>query len=292
MERIALVDLANCAYKTHFYYAARYVGEEGEVIRPIWHIVCLHEWLQGLYDKYQSILLCCDPVVSFRKVIFSGYKAGRLRDVADDPVKGFNIMGDLDVMLSLFTGGPNVYAVRGGDLEADDVIASWLWNLWATGVEVDVYSSDKDVLLNPGPWHWFPSMVEGEVNRIEYLGKVTGGGLYWYLPLLWKVVRGDVSDNIVQGVKRFPGSLLRQCCDRSCRDWTGHGFPSFEFLYGCLRGGDIPAKWVEAVEGAREQLSLNYELMRPRVVPITDFELVKSDPGIYAEFKARMEAAA
>ena len=259
---IALCDLSWVAYKYRHYYKDSCRRDNNGQIFPVGHVYGTINIVQQLASQYKSVILSVDSHAPHRFEALPEYKSGR-HSPTGDPYEDYRIMTDLMNILKICTYQSNVFYIKHDGLESDDIIASWLAssvsnNDW----DLSCYFNDVDILQTPGKYHWFRSFHEPEVDRASYLKEKFGLDLD-YLPVWWKVVRGDQSDGIPSSIPRFPSKKLVGLCLEAAT-----GLPK-----------DIPwfmQKIGYPFEGAaqiRGNVQRNYDVVCPKVISISEFKL-------------------
>ena len=253
---VAIVDFSWVLYTFRYSYNDMARVVEGKNYFPIGHVYGAIRVIQELARHFKVVILSIDSRSPYRYSLLPGYKSGR-HTPKGDPYEDYPIMTDLWNVLKLCTYQRNVFYIKHTDLESDDIIASWI----ASSVsdekrDLYCYFNDVDILQTPGRYHWFRSFHEPEVDRSGYLREKFGLDLN-YLPVWWKVVRGDRSDGIPSSIPRFPTKKLIEICLEAVGDER-----------------DVP--WFISKIGeetVRADVERNYFVVCPRIVPLSDFRL-------------------
>jgi len=238
---------------------------------PAGHVYGTIHVIKELASQYKAVILSVDSRSQHRYEVLPEYKSGRHAPTGN-PYDDYKIMTDLMNILKLCTYKSNVFYIKHEGMESDDIIASWI-DATNSDDSKDLYCyfNDVDILQTHGNYHWFRSFSEPEVDRSEYLNGKFGLDMD-YLPVWWKVVRGDPSDGIPSSVPRFPSKKLRLLCSES----AGKDIPWFmqKIGYpGIISGGDI---W--------RNMERNLKVIEPKIIPIDEFKLkrlgISYDDGI------------
>jgi len=233
------------------------------VLLPIGHIYGALSIIQQLSKQFKAVILCVDSPVPHRYEVLPEYKSGRHIAVGN-PFEDYNIMSDLLNVLKLCTFSKNVFYIKHEGMESDDILASWIataGDKW----DLHCYFIDNDILQTKGSYHWYRSFHESETDRREYVKGRYGINLD-YLPIWYKVVRGDASDCIPAAIPRFSSKKLVSICEASENDCFGVGW-FYEAVGLITKGGKvINQKLVDAV-------SRNLSVVSPRILDTSDFKL-------------------
>jgi 5'-3' exonuclease len=165
--------------------------------------------------------------------------------------------------------------VKHEGLEADDVIVSWLGtSLEDSSKDWSAYFNDNDILQVKGKYHWFRSFHEPEADRKSYIEGKYGFALD-YLPVWYKVFRGDASDKVPASIPRIPGKSILRICSSLKPGAT---------LKDLVSELSFRGQWSKAFSWVADQvkdegselyqaLVRNYAVVCPKTVPVTDFRL-------------------
>jgi len=165
--------------------------------------------LLNLSTFYDRVILAID-LDSNRKTVYPEYKAHRVKPDAS-PYDSYRIRQHTPQLLGIASCLPNVYFCRHEGLEADDIINA----LIDRGDQIDVFGSDNDLLQSRKPFRMFKDLVKDQPvfvdipAYIETKYKLEG---FTFLPIWYKVVRGDSSDNLPPAAPRYNGKLLAKMC--------------------------------------------------------------------------------
>lgn len=190
-------------------------------------------------------------------------------------------------ILKLCTSLKNVFYVKEPELEADDIIASFIVDsVDNRDRDYSCFFRDKDILQNFGYYSWYDKMVGRPVNRNEYLVKVLGfDSSFDYHPLPVKVLKGDQSDGIPNRVPRFPAAYLQRVCELVPR-----GDYSFDSVIAALkevRDNQCNSTWKDRLSSLDDESSklykdlyLNYQMVVPihRSVRSFKYKQIGTDP--------------
>ena len=252
---VAIIDFSWILYKFRQYYkeTCRF-DYEGRYF-PIGHVYGTIHVVQQLASQYKAVFLCVDSRSKHRYEVLPDYKSGR-HSPTGDPYEDYKIMTDLMNILKLCTYQGNVFYIKHEGMESDDIIASWIASSGSSPYELYCYFNDVDILQTPGTYHWFRSFHEPEVDRRSYI-KGKFGIDRNYLPIWWKVVRGDPSDGIPSSIPRFPSKKLVSICMSSA------GMPNTVGWFSDQVGGGV----------SKDLIERNFQVISPNVVPVSDFKL-------------------
>ena len=257
---VAICDLSWALYKFRQYYKDVCRTDVNGQVCPAGHVYGTINIVQQLASQYKAVILSVDSHAKSRYAILSEYKAGR-HPPSGDPYEDYKIMTDLMNILKICTYQNNVYYIKHEGMESDDILASWISaSVFDDVRELSCYFNDVDILQTPGRYHWFRSFHEPEVDRVSYLREKFGFELD-YLPMWWKVVRGDSSDGIPSSVPRFPSKKLVKICIDSA-EGPPKDIEWFMKKIGFPCEGQI---WSD--------VQRNYGVVRPIVIPVSEFKL-------------------
>ena len=255
MIPIAIVDTAWVVYKFRQYYKDNCrVDDKGQYF-PTGHVYGTINIVQQLTSHYKAVILAVDSLSYDRFQILPGYKSGR-HSPTGNPYEDYKVMTDLLNILKLCTYHDRVFYIKHEGMESDDILASWIAGSVFDDVrELSCYFNDVDILQTPGRYHWFRSFHEPEVDRVSYIKEKFGFEMD-YLPVWWKVVRGDRSDGIPSSIPRYPSKKLVQLCSSSS--------PASDVNWFINNVG---------IQCSREDVERNYNVVVPKVVPVSEFKL-------------------
>jgi len=265
---VALIDLSWVLYKFRFYYKGSCRHTPEGQIYPTGHVYGTINIIHELAQHFKAIILCVDSHAPHRYEALPTYKSGRHASTGD-PFEDYKINTDLLNILKLCTYDKNVYYIKHEGMESDDIIASWIatagdkWDLYC-------YFNDNDILQTKGVYHWFKSFNEPEVDRETYIKDKFGLDLD-YLPIWYKVVRGDSSDGIPASIPRFPTRRLVSICEASDKDCFGIGW--FYEQAGLIDYDLEVVKDRDVIEA----VSRNLAVVAPRILEISEFKLKRFD---------------
>jgi len=288
---VALIDLSWVLYKFRFYYkGARRCLPDGQIL-PTGHVYGTITTIQQLAKHFKAVILCVDSHAPHRYEALPNYKAGRHVSTGD-PYEDYKIMTDLLNVIKLCTFDKNVYYIKHEGMESDDIIASWIATA-GDNWDLHCYFNDNDILQTKGNYHWFKSFNEPEVDRKTYIKEKYGVDLN-YLPIWFKVVRGDSSDGIPASISRFPTKKLISICEESDKECCGIGWfygqtglTEAQHTDNILKLCHEPSVSSEVCkvikdEAAVEAVSRNLRVVAPRILDVSEFKLKRLDMS-YAE---------
>jgi 5'-3' exonuclease len=251
-------------------------GSPGQVsaMCPTGHVYGVIRVVQELALQNRMVLLAVDSSAPHRFAVLPTYKSGRHQPTGD-PYEDYKIMTDLLNILRICCYQSNVFYVKHDGLEADDVIASWLGtSLEDASKDWSAYFNDNDILQVRGRYHWFRSFHEPEVDRKAYIENKYGFALD-YLPVWYKVFRGDTSDKVPASIRRMPVKTIHRICSSLKPDAT---------VTDLVNELSLKDQWSKAFSWVADQvknedselhqaLVRNYAVVRPMVVPVSEFRL-------------------
>lgn len=248
------------------------------VLVPTGHVYGTYKFVGKIASISDRVILAVDSKSYRRKGIYSAYKSNR-HIPSGNPYDDYDCFQDLGNILALCTSFNNVYYVKEDDCEADDIIATFIKKSRTVPSEWYMYFRDNDILQTKGD---YILMVDFKSGNTEYPCK---RNTYLkekfeidkdYLPLIYKVIRGDTSDCIKPSIPRYPKDLLLKCCNE-----IGYE-PNLEEIIKVLLSQSYNKLWKERIELLKDtnseiykNVKTNYEIVKP----ITDvpLKLRKSD---------------
>jgi hypothetical protein len=234
---------------------ARY-GSSGEML-PTGHVYGVVKTVQELAFQYRAVVLAVDSRAFSRYDALPGYKSGR-HSVTGVPFDDYKIMGDLVSLLKICTFQKNVFYIKHDGMESDDIIASWIAASNSdTSKDLSCYFNDNDILQTKGLYTWYTGFSGPPMDRMGYIRDKYGMDLD-FLPLWWKVVRGDKSDGIAPSLPRYPSKKLLS----HCIGMAASGNDSVECLVSFIGGLSVEQC---------ERVMVNYKVVRPIIVPVSSF---------------------
>lgn len=219
MKNIAIVDLSWEMHREKeslkMLSVKRKLPSGAEVIIPTGHVYGTLQDIKHLSENYSLVVLAVDSPCTKRKELLASYKSDR-HTPTGDPFIDYNIFNDLRSILTLATSlYSNVYYIKELEMEADDIIASFLLDS-NTNLErnYSVFMRDKDILQTRGRYVWYDAFSKPPVDRVAYIAKSSGmsDSTFDYFPLPVKVITGDASDKIPNRIPRFPKDYLLKVC--------------------------------------------------------------------------------
>ena len=208
MRNILLVDFNN--FWNRYFHALVRNKKSTEEINNF--VVRIKEILYNLNnsDHYNKIFLILDGNKGneSKKLILESYKGNR------DTNKG--IVYDLQrIVLRDFVlpTMPNLQVLRADEYEADHIVAILAYNFANKGDQVDIFSSDKDLLqvlsyspnIHIGYKMAYSTLVP--LSMDEILKKFKGVSHVGEI-VKFRTFRGDPSDNIPPAIPRLPSRLI------------------------------------------------------------------------------------
>ena len=266
MKHIAIVDLSWLMHRYRHANADLSIYRNGQRV-PTGHVYGTYKFIKDLSENYKRVILCVDSKPTIRKEILSSYKSNRHKETGN-PYEDYDIHQDLDNILKLSTAIDNVYYTKKDGYEADDIIASYIK---IANNEWDFYFHDDDILQTKGSYNLCVSYDQqpktgSPIDRREHLDKKYDLFRFDYLPMIWKIIKGDNGDCIPIGLLRFPTKDLIQICHENKITTES----SFEEIISALKNHKYSSKtWIERIGNLKEgtedynNLELNYNLVRP-----------------------------
>lgn len=292
MGNIAVVDLS---WIMHRY---RYAYEDFSCIidnkrRPTGHIYGTYHFVKDLSQRYKKVLLAVDSNPTLRKEVYPQYKSNRHKEVVDE-FKDYDIHKDLNDILSI-CNFQNVYYIKEEGYEADDIIGTLIKQ---SNLNWDFYFRDNDILQNIGFYNLcvsfgsdmsigYPTDIKAHIQKKYELDLD-------YLPLLWKIIKGDSGDCIPIGIKQFPTKILKELCydKRFCNNDV-----TFEDCVNVLlEYKNYTGKTKENIEQLKDKeselykkLSINYKLVKPMYLNVIERKKMNCDnpQAIFSKFQIR-----
>lgn len=284
MNKIAVVDFSWCLYRFKNSLKELSCEKDGQTI-PTGHIYGTIKFVKELSDRYDRVILCRDSHNCFRKQISSSYKSNRHK-VTGDWFFDYDVHKDSDNIVKMLSRLPNVFVAEKEGFEADDIIAYFI----KKSRNWDFYFRDTDILQTRGEYQLMvtfsqPLLVGNAINRNEAV-KTKCGVSKDFLPMIWKVVKGDSGDCIPIGLKRFPSKDLTEICSTVESDNL-----SFEEIINLLLKHEYKGIWKERIQVLKDKnsetykkLEMNYNLVKPAIpeeVSLKRFEFDKSLFSVY-----------
>lgn len=277
MPNVAVVDFSWLSHRYKNSLKELSCIKDGRQI-PTGHVYGSLKFIGELSEKYSRIILCLDSHDCKRKALFSTYKSNRHKETGDWFVD-YDIHKDTGNILTMLSNLKNVFYVEVPGYEADDLVAHFIRRSrgW------DFYFRDNDILQTKGDYNLMvsfgqPLEVGYVVDRKKHIFEKYGIEKDW-LPLLWKVVKGDPGDCIPIGLQRFPSKDLSAICGEFEDDR-----PSFESLVQCLLSHKYSGIWNEKIRQLCDKssddykrLETNYFLVKP--MDVEGVHLMQSSCG-------------
>jgi len=251
-----VVDLSWVMYRSHYAMPHLSVTDLAGNVIPTAHV---HETLLTIAQISSiapRVIIAVDSKCPFRFKIFPEYKGNRHKDPNE-----FNIKVHTNLILAIASRLPNVTFMKKEDFEADDLIN----HVIASGDEPTVFGSDNDLMQVPKPFKTATSVIGNElgyIDRAAYISKKYSISGVLHLPVWYKTVRGDPSDNLPSGCPRFPSKLLTPLCQdlEDTMEWK-----DFEDYID-----DPLNKGLSKLSSAKDVLFRNYQIVSPRPVLFED----------------------
>lgn len=292
MNKIAVVDLSWVMHRYRHAYEDLACIINGERI-PTGHIYGTYHFIKDLSENYKRVILAVDSNPIFRKEILPTYKSNR-HPATPDKFKSYNIHDNLNDVLILCTSFDNVFYVKEEGYEADDIIGALIKK---ADSDWDFYFCDNDILQNIGEYNLCVSFgkeltVGKSFDRREYIKKKYDLDLD-YLPILWKVVKGDSGDCIPIGIERFPTKILQELCKNEI---FNSNEVSFEDCVKILKSyNNYTLKIKEAINALSDEksdlyrkLKKNYFLVKPMYIEKIKRQKMEGNiDEIFQKFKIR-----
>lgn len=222
---------------------------DGTVI-PTGHLHGSLTTIAQLSTLAPKVLLAVDSR-SNRFDIYPEYKGNR--DKKDEfPIKKHTML-----ILAAATALPNVHFIKKPGFEADDLIN----HIIANGDAPTIFGTDNDLMQSHKPFR-MSSFISGTELECLDLGKYIREKYSIeldFLPVWYKVVRGDRSDNLPAAVPRYPSRLLTKLCV-ALQEET-----KFEALAEYVKSSQD-----RKLFDAMDLLQRNYQVVSPRPVYIED----------------------
>jgi 5'-3' exonuclease len=180
----------------------------------------------------------------------------------------FNPYQHMDDIISAATSFPNIWAVKKKGEEADDIIATFIqqdYNPW-------IFSRDNDLLQTQKPFQMFTNVMGNEVvllDKEEYIREKYELELP-FLPIWWKVARGDSSDKIPAGAPRIRKTELIPLC-LELKDTQ-----DFEVFMEAFRETKYAERKNALGIDLEADLKRNYDLVMPHYLDLDDLEWRKT----------------
>ena len=212
------VDLSWLIYRNLYAMAGLSVQLSDGTIIPTGHLHGTLMDIGQLSCLAPRVILAVDSP-SDRFQFYPEYKGNRSKTEKDGTPK-FNPRIHTNLILAVASLLPNVFFVKKTGFEADDLINH------VTFLRDDpiIYGSDNDLMQLPRPFRVARNIAG---NQLEFLdlpayieNKYKIKGLA-HLPIWYKTVRGDSSDNLPPGALRYPSKLLTTVCNdlKDTFDW-------------------------------------------------------------------------
>lgn len=236
--------------------------------RPTGHIYGTYHFVKNLSERYKRVLLAVDSNPTIRKNILSTYKSNR-NDNNKSDFEHYSVHNDLNDVLIVCTKFKNVYFIKEEGYEADDIIGTLIKQ---ADKDWDFYFHDDDILQNIGEYNLMVSFgkvltVGVLTDRRQHLKEKYELDLD-YLPVLWKIIKGDSGDCIPIGIERFPTKILKELCMDSKLKNNDVDFETCINILTSYRNYTGKIKEIinqlnDVKSELRWKLLLNYKLVKP-----------------------------
>lgn len=287
MNKIAVVDLSWVMHRYRHAYEDFSCIIAGERI-PTGHIYGTYHFIKDLSENYKKVILAVDSNPTIRKELLPTYKSNR-HQATPDKFKSYNVHDDLNDILILCTSFENVFYVKEEGYEADDIIGTLIKK---SDIDWDFYFCDNDILQNIGVYNlcveFGKELTVGKLfSRREYIKKKYDLDLN-YLPVLWKVIKGDSGDCIPIGIERFPTKILKELCENEIFNSNEVSFEDCvsvlkSYNYYTPKIKEIIKKLDDKNSDVFGKLKLNYLLVKPMY--IEKIKRQKMEGDIFSIFK-------
>jgi 5'-3' exonuclease len=202
---VAVIDLSWLIYRSQFAFnSLAAMLPTGP--RPTGHIYGTLSAIQNISMQGFLVVLAVDTL-SFRKELYPSYKEGRVHD-------GYNPKEDLQTIISLATRIPNVFAAKVTRYEADDILSTFIRHNERTPFSrLCIVTNDHDTLQIKGSYDWC-NQTDGALSGVDRRALIlkSHGLDLDFLPVWYKVIRGDSGDHIKPGCYRYPSKKLIPLC--------------------------------------------------------------------------------
>ena len=290
MNKIAVVDLSWIMHRYEFAYKNFSCEINGKRI-PTGHIYGSYHFIKDLSENYKKVILAVDSNPTIRKNILSTYKSNRNKEQNENH---HSIHEDLNDILIICTQFENVFYVKEDGYEADDIIGTLIKK---ADKDWDFYFHDDDILQNIGEYNLCVSYGKelniGEVfDRKEHIKEKYELELN-YLPLLWKVIKGDSGDCIPIGIERFSSKILKELCRN---EKLNNNDVSFETCVEILKYynnynqkfKDLIKQLDDSESDLYKKLELNYKLVKPMYLEKIKRRKMPGNPlEVFSKFNIR-----
>ena len=291
-NKIAVIDLSWVMHRYRHAYDSLSCTLNGKTI-PTGHIYGTYTFVKGISQQYKKVILAIDSNSTYRKEILPTYKSNRKKNSGDE-YADYDIHQDTNDILALCCSLSNVYYIKEEEFEADDIIGTLIRQADTTW---DFYFHDDDILQNIGQYNLCVSF-----GKDIYIGPVTDRRSHIvdkygidkdYLPLLWKVVKGDSGDCIPIGIERFPSKILQELC---LDERFNKNNVSFEECVDVITGyTKYSDKMKETVKQLRDKnselykkLETNYKLVKPVYLTSLRRQKMEADTAsIFSKYNIR-----
>lgn len=271
MNKIAVVDLSWIMHRYRYAYNNFSCVINDKRI-PTGHIYGTYIFVKNLSTKYKKVILAVDSNPTIRKEILNTYKENRIKEEKDG-YEDYNIHKNLNDILTICTKFENVFYIKEDGYEADDIIGTLIKK---ADEDWDFYFHDDDILQNIGEYNLCVSygkdLIIGEIfDRREHIKEKYELDLD-YLPVLWKIIKGDSGDCIPIGIERFPTKVLKELCKD---ERLNNNDVSFETCVEILKSyKNYTGKFNEIIKELKpgsvlyKKLKVNYKLVKPMYLEI------------------------
>lgn len=263
MSKIAVVDFSWTLHRYKNSLKGLSCVRNGETI-PTGHVYGTIKFIKELSEQYDRVILCRDSRTCLRKQISSLYKSNR-HEKTGDWFLDYSPHQDSDNIKGILSYFKNVWFAEEEGFEADDLIAYFI----KKSKNWDFYFRDADILQTRGEYQLMvgfkqPLVTGILVDRKELLQTKYGVYKDW-LPIVWKMIKGDSGDCISIGLMRFPTKDLSEICNKFEND-----NPTFEEVISAILSHSYKGIWKDRIKVLEDKdseeykrLELNYKLVKP-----------------------------
>lgn len=257
MEKVILCDLSWMMHRNAFSLKMMGIIQSGKT-RPTGHVFGTIRDIMALSVFAERVILCVDSKNSKKKALLPSYKEGR-------PKSEYNIYSDLIPLLKIATQIPNVFYVKVPEMEADDLIASYIKDLPKYDTVPAIFGIDNDLYQTPCPFRVITALNRGMPlyqDTLFYIREKYGIALP-YLPVWYQVLKGKASNKVPNLIPRYKADLLTKIVMDNALHQDLNKFK--EYLQ------KIPELW-DKYKTLRTGLDTNYKINMPDYISINLIE--------------------
>ena len=287
MKKILLLDGNGLIFRAYFATATRMsVSSNGTPTNALYLFASI---IMRLIEKkdFDDILVALDsPGKKFRHKEFNDYKANRKEVPMELKLQFAPIKEFLNIC--------NIKTIEIEGYEADDIIGTLICQ---SDEDWDFYFRDNDILQNIGTYNLCVSF-ENDLT----LGKIVDVREHMrhkyeldldYLPLLWKVIKGDSGDCIPIGFERFPTKILKGLC--LDERFHSNNVTFDDCIDVLLEYKNYTGKTKESIEKLKDKnsdlykkLEINYKLVKPMYLEkIKRRKMIGDTKPIFSKFNIK-----